>query len=169
MKDGGKSREKISSLSASILSLALTVLGFSELTLNVWWHYPVAVIAIIVTYALFYFAVELLQFLNNIIRRAGVKTDTNAEFIELIESIDLLYYKVEQYNGAIIEEYKGVLEKEIADIYTKTSNKVSFIRQYRNSPILKSKGKLPDEQYLVSVENFCNAIKNNYSFAEQTE
>lgn len=164
MKDGGKNPDKTSSISASILSLGLTIVGFSDLKLEFWWHYPIAISIIMTIYAACYCIVELVQFLVNRFKRASIIADVNSEFSNVLKSIDSLQYKVNLYGTITNTEYKKILEVEIKSLYRDVSRKISFIRKYYDSPIIKNKGNLPNIEHLHYAEEYCSSLNNTIPF-----
>ena len=95
-----------SSVSASILSMTLTVLNFSKLHLTIWWHFIIAFISVLFLFAFLYFFIEAINcFYNKFIKRASIKSEVNQELSDLKYFIDTIYDKDSKYEQVENEFY----------------------------------------------------------------
>lgn len=154
-----------SSISASILSFALTIIGFSNFEITAWWHYIATVLVVFVVYVFFYILIEIIAFLyKRYFERANIESDINDEIEELEEIIDNIDYKIERYEKTSIEGYKVILFEQICCLNIKATNKIKFIENSCESETKKNKFKIPNAEEFKKYKEFCNEISNTYKY-----
>lgn len=150
------------SVAASILSLPITIAGFSKLQLTAWWHF--AVMALIIP--LLYFVLLLIldtgtDLYEKCLKRANIAASEEVELQQLNDYINEILCKYNQYRQTEIECIKKLLRQNISALYEGACGKISFIERTIESPTLKYKFSITKEEIDV-YKNFCAYIKDEY-------
>lgn len=156
-----------SSVSASILSLTLTLMGFSKLQLSVWWHFIIAFFSVLLIYTIFYFLIEVIVcFYNKYIKRASIKSDVREELNDLKIYIHTIYDKDSKYEKTGVEVYREILLGEIYESYSLATRKIVFIDTNIEHSAIKNKFVLPNKEMYQKYKSFCEHIGMKYGFKE---
>lgn len=167
LKNLSNKTSTISSVSASILSLALTLMGFSNLSLTLWWHFLVAFLSVLFIYAIFYFSIEtIIWFFEKYIKRASIKSDVRKELSDLKNFIDKIYDRDLKYDQSRVQCYKNILLIEIYELYGLAEQKINFIDINVQHHAIKDKFVLPNEEMYLNYKNFCDYIKEKYDIGK---
>lgn len=147
-----------SSIAASILTFTLTVLGFSDLQLTIWWHFLLAFVALIVCYIMLLILVELASPLVGKLIRPEPRVNFQKDYSDIEKIIHELHLKESQYETATSSEYKAILSREILLLSQKLQEKMAvFWRDSRNSVIKKSP-KIPDHRLFELYAEYCEQV-----------
>lgn len=151
-----------SSVAASILTFALTVLGFSDLELNVWWHYILALVVLVGCYAVCLLLVELTLFVVEKLTRPEPRVNFRKDYADIEKYIHELYLKESQYNMATSSEYKAILSRELLLLSQSLKAKLDrFTRDSQNAAI-KNPPKIPDESLFKLYAEYCEKVTRTH-------
>ena len=152
-----------STISSSILTFAIGILGNTNIKLSEWWHYLLAIISLVGIFIFFFVATEItVNVWKKYFQRADISTNENTEISELKEYIQSLYEKHVEYQNTTFPEYKNVLIQEMVVLYGKATNKLNLIKQYSSSKTLKNKLAVTNIELIRSYEQFCSKMKDLY-------
>lgn len=135
-----------SAISASLLSLGLAVLGFGSIQLTAWWEYLLAIIFMLLIYAVLYVGIALINYgYFKFFKRANIKSDYHVEISELNSCIDSIYEKEKKLfcSNLDIKEYDTLLREEIQYLIDVAEKKIAFINRFSDSPTLKKNDGFP--------------------------
>ena len=154
---------KYAGVSASILSLAISIAGLSHLALTAWWHFALTVLVILVLYFILFFIIDRTIFLyDKFYKRANIKTDEADELQQLNNYIMEICNRDNLYEQTKIESYKTIVSRDISALYDKAVKKIEFIEQFRNSQMLKNNLKISQKE-IEEYKDFCKEIKRKYN------
>lgn len=157
-------KEKSSSIAASILSLACTLVGLSiYTTLSEWWHFIVAACSIIALYFLLYLLVELINKTHfKYFVRADVSSDDEKDLEMLNQrNIQLLLYD-SLYEQSNDPESKGAIRENICLLCTQQEAKIKWLKTKSTNNVMKNPMKLPHKDFLEPYSFYCERIKDKY-------
>ena len=152
-------------ISSSILSLAVSVIGYANFQLEHWWQLILSIPILFVLFAFFVIAIELcLYCYERYLKKAHIQINLIEELNALEMLIDSLYEKEQFFYNCKSEEYRAVLEAEIHKLYRKARAKIDMLEEYRNSTILKEPIKLPNVALFEKYCLACDHIKTQHNF-----
>ncbi len=155
---------KYSGVSASILSLAISIAGFSNLELTTWWHFALAGLIILVLYFILFFIIDRSIYLyDRYYKRANIKTDEEDELQQLNNYIIKICHRDNLFEQTKIESCKPIVYNDISTLCDKAIKKIEYIEQFRNSPVLKNNFKISKAK-IEEYRNFCTEIQKKYNF-----
>ncbi len=153
-----------STISSSILTFAIGILGNTNIELSEWWHYLLAFFALVGIFIFFFVTTEItVNVWKKYFQRADISTNENIEIGELRVYIKTLYEKHVEYQTSNFLEYQNVLIQEIAILYSKATDKLNLINQYSSSKTLKNKFVVTNVALIKNYEQFCSKIKELYN------
>lgn len=152
-------------ISSSILSLAVSMIGYANFQLKHWWQLILCIPILFALFVLFVVAIELsLYCYERYLKKAHIRINLIDELNALEMLIDSLYEKELVFDNCKSDEYRAVLESEIQRLYRKACAKIDMLEVYSSSTILKEPVKLPNE---ALFEKYCHArdyIKTQHGF-----
>lgn len=152
-----------STISSSILTFAIGILGNTNIKLSEWWHYLLVVFALVGIFIFFFVATDIIvNVWKKYFQRPDISTNENKEISELQVYIKALFEKHVECQTSNFIEYKNVLIQEIAFLYNKATNKLNLIRQFSSSTTLKNKFVITNNELIDSYEQFCDKMKELY-------
>ena len=152
-----------STISSSILTFVIGMLGNTNIQLSEWWHYLLAVFALVGIFIFFFVVTEIaVNVWKKYFQRADISTNENTEIGELRVYIKALHEKHFEYQTSNLLEYQNVLIQEIAILYSKATDKLNLIKRYSSSKTLKNKFVVNNVALIKSYEQFCSKMKEIY-------
>lgn len=157
--------EKVSAhsgIAASILTFALTLLGFSNLEITVWWHYLLAFAALIGCYVVCLFLVEVALLVVKKITRPEPKVNFQKDYADIEKYIHDLYLKESQYDTATSLEYKTILSRELFLLGQKLKTKMDRYTRDSHRSVVKNPPKIPDTRLFKLYSEYCEYVINRH-------
>lgn len=152
-------------IASSILSFAVSLFGNTNVRLQVWWHYLLAVMVLLIMFLLFFVGIEIVvNVWKKHFQRANITAEKNKEIRELENYIKILYDKHLNYQDSQMDEYKEVLIGEMSAVYLKSIKKIELIKRFSSSQTLRNKFTTIDIGLMETYVQFCNRIKEIYNF-----
>lgn len=151
-----------SSIAASILTFALTVLGFSDIKLTTWWHYLLTFAALVGCYVVCLILVEVALFVVSKFTRPEPKVNFQKDYADIEKYIHELHLKESQYDKETSIEYKTILSRELFLLSQQLKAKMDrYARDSQNS-VIKNPPKIPDNSLFALYEAYCEQVTNKY-------
>lgn len=151
-----------SSIAASILTFALTVLGFSDLQLTAWWHYLLAFAALIGCYVVCLILVEVALLIVEKFTRPEPKVNFQKDYADIEKYIHDLYLKESQYDMATSLEYKAILSRELFLLGQKLKTKMDRFTRDSNNSVINTPPKIPDTHLFKLYAEYCEQVMKRH-------
>ena len=151
-----------SSIAASILTFALTVLGFSDLKLSAWWHYLLAFVVLIGCYVVCLILVEVALLIVAKFTRPEPKVNFQKDYADIEKYIHELYLKESQYNMATSLEYKAILSRELFLLGQKLKTKMDRFTRDSNNSVIKTPPKILDTHLFKLYAEYCEQVMKRH-------
>lgn len=152
-----------SSIAASILTFALTVLGFSDIKLSSWWHFVVAFIALIACYVLCLVMVEIALAVVDKFRRPKLTVDFAKDYSDIERIVHEISKKQDLYDQATSNEYKEILYREIQLLCQKLKEKIAVYTRDCKNPVIRNGPKIPDQHLFELYAAYCEAVNQKHT------
>ena len=151
-----------SSIAASILTFALTVLGFSDLKLTAWWHYLLAFAALIGCYVVCLILVKVALLVVAKFTRPEPKVNFQKDYADIEKYIHELYLKESQYDMATSIEYKTILSRELFLLCQQLKTKMDRYARDSHNSVIKNPPKIPDDSLFALYAAYCEQVTNRH-------
>lgn len=161
-----KTNEKYYSLSATILSLSISVIGCTNLELSEWWHFLVAIISIGIIYVFSYFFVSLVNyFYVHVIKLPSLEVDGEKKLKDLYSLSADIHQKYNVYISDTINEYKTILKYELEMLCKEFDSKIETIQKNVTNDSLSEKNEVKISLIdLQKYQTFIEYIKAQMNF-----
>ena len=152
-----------SAVASALLTVSLSVLGYSSITLTKWWQYIIAFFSICVLYLIFYITTrEVIKVYTKYFERPDTSVCLNEEFDQLKSIIHLLKSESEKYNTLpCTDNYKKILKQEITYQCLLSTNKIKLIENYIVQNVsLSYYNDLGFRELMHNYEEYCKNLIN---------